>query len=202
MKLGKGWEQHKGFNQGVQGHRGLYINASSVRKHTGENCKFLQAMHLECVLTKAQPHCPGQGAALCVSAGSLSPFQTRPAVWGRLCQALAAAQEELHGCARSQAVPLALVATALPTPCHAKFPALVTAARHHWALQQGTLLQNTLKMPRDNACNATSRENLKRLEKIKSPSSPNCGTLTGSAGQCKNMTRMGLANEGPIRQPC
>lgn len=44
-------------------------------------------------------------------------------------------------------------------PCH--------CSRHHWALQQGTLLQNTLQMPRDNTCNATSRENLNRLEKIK-----------------------------------
>ena len=78
--------------------------------------------------TTAQTQSPRQGAALRVSAGSLSPCQPRPAVWGRLCQALAAAQEELHGYVRSQAVPLALIVASLPIPGHAKFPTLVTTA--------------------------------------------------------------------------
>lgn len=94
-------------------------------------------------------------------------------------------------CSRS---PSSSMSHQISCPCH--------CIRHHWALQQEALPQNTLKMPRDKACNTTSREKLKSLEKIKSPYSPSCGALTGSVGQCKNMTRMGLANEGPIRQPC
>lgn len=66
--------------------------------------------------------------ALSVSPGSFSTFQPKLAVWGRLCQALAAVWEELPGYAKSQAVPLALVATILPTPGRVKFPDFVAAA--------------------------------------------------------------------------
>lgn len=59
--------------------------------------------------------------ALSVSPGSFSTFQPRLAVWGRLCQPLAAAWEELLGYATSQAVPLALVATILPLQAMSDF---------------------------------------------------------------------------------
>lgn len=56
------------------------------------------------------------------------PFPAQAGCWGRLCQVLAEAQEELQECAKYQAVPLALVAAFLPVPYHDKFPAFVTAA--------------------------------------------------------------------------
>lgn len=112
--------------------RGMEVcrSAHAASEHAGEVCKrraFYSNTFGMC-FTMAQTHYPRQGAALSVSTGSLSPFQPRSAVWGRLCQALAVAQEELQGCAKSQAVPLALIAACLPTPRHAKFPAFVTAA--------------------------------------------------------------------------
>lgn len=111
-RLGKGWKQCNGFNQGMQGHEGLQMDAPRVTKLTGEACKrrafYSNALGMCFKMTQTQS--PRQGAALCVSTGSLSPFQPRPAVWGRLCQALAEAQEELQKCARYQAVPLALIA--------------------------------------------------------------------------------------------
>lgn len=37
--LGKGWKHCDGFDQGVQGHEGLQMNAPRVTKPTGEVCK-------------------------------------------------------------------------------------------------------------------------------------------------------------------
>lgn len=76
------------------------INTPSVRKHTGEVCKQRTSYSHVTGMCFTQTYSPMQGPAPHVSIGSLSPFQPRPAVWERLCQALAAAQEELQGCSK------------------------------------------------------------------------------------------------------
>lgn len=126
----EGLEAARWFRSGRAGAGRASDGCTRVTKPTAEVCKrrafYCNAFGV--CFTMAHLQSPRQGAALCVSTGSLSPFQPRPAVWGRLCQVLAEAQEELQECARYQAVPLALIAAFLPIPCHDKFPAFVTVA--------------------------------------------------------------------------